>query len=219
MAIDISHGSSITPHRPSPLRSDAPPAPSFFGLMCDGGYQEAVAAPSSALVKVPSSLPWSAYEAAPAVSTFGTVHHGVVTRAGLCAGETVLVTGATGGVGSAAVRLALRLGCRVVAVTSSGAKAPALRALAGSDGDGALDVLVAPAGDFHRDAALAGGGADVAVECVGSPTFQSSLKSLKPGGRLVLFGSPVDSLPSGPPQRHFYDFFYERCSTKQSSAK
>ena len=98
------------------------------------------------------------------------------------------MTGATGGVGSAAVRLALRLGCRVVAVTSSEAKAPELRALAGGDG-GALDVVVAPAGDFHRDAALAGGGADVAVECVGSPTFQSSLKSLRPGGRLVLFGN------------------------------
>src|SRR5258706_304353 len=101
----------------------------------------------------------------------------------LTAGQTVVMTGATGGVGIHALQVAKILGARVIAVTSSERKVDALRA-AGAD-----DVVVST-GAFHRDVmSRTDGGADVALELVGAPTFNSSLRSLRMGGRLALVGN------------------------------
>src|SRR5439155_16925992 len=101
-----------------------------FGLTIDGSYAEEVLAPAGALVRLPDALGFR--EAAPLMCTAGVALHALRRVGGLRAGESVLVTGASGGVGHAGVQLAKRLGARVLAVTSSAAKEPALRA-AGPD--------------------------------------------------------------------------------------
>jgi D-arabinose 1-dehydrogenase-like Zn-dependent alcohol dehydrogenase len=124
----------------------------------------------------------------PEGDVFASDHFGVYAElralrrhGALESGQTVLITGASGGVGIHAVQVAKILGARVVAVTSSEAKSEAiLRA-------GADDVLVAK-GPFHRDV-LARAEVDLALELTGAPTFNSALRSLRTGGRLVLVGN------------------------------
>jgi len=103
-------------------------------------------------------------------------------RARVRAGETVLVTGASGGVGLHAIPVAKALGARVVAVTSSAAKAEALGAR------GADEVLVSADHEFHKPMRRAGG-VDVVLDCVGAPTLAASMRSLKPTGRVVVVGN------------------------------
>jgi NADPH:quinone reductase-like Zn-dependent oxidoreductase len=180
---------------PSPLLSGVggKPVTSFLGLTLDGGYAEWMLVPFGALVAVPDTMRgWDATELAPVMSTYGTVWQGAVVRAGLRAGERVLVTGASGGVGSASVGLLKALGCHVVAQTSSESK----RAFVESLGP---DAVVVGAAKLNQHPALSGG-VDVVVECTGEPTFEGSLRSLKPEGRLVLVGNTTNakaSLPLG----------------------
>lgn len=148
---------------------------SFFGLTVNGGYAEYTVNGASAFVKVPDG--WSPVEAAPVMCTYGTVWHGAITRGSLRAGERVLVTGASGGVGSAAVQIAAAMGCHVTAVTSQDSKVQYLKHL------GAKDVIVAQGSRFSaRDM-------DMSFEAVGEPTFSSSLRCLRAGGRMVLVGN------------------------------
>jgi D-arabinose 1-dehydrogenase-like Zn-dependent alcohol dehydrogenase len=155
-----------------------PSAAFVFGILADGGYASALAAPESALYRVPEVLP--AVQAAPYHCTFGTAWRGL-TSAGAAAGQRVLVTGANGGVGCAAVQLAARLGAEVIAVVRREEHVEALRGL------GAHEVIVDSGGEFHKRAR----GIDVALECVGQPTFNSSLRSLRLGGRIVIIGNVV----------------------------
>ena len=85
--------------------------------------------------------------------------------------------------GAAAVRIASAMGCRVLAVTSKPDKVAFLESL------GATSVIVSPDLAFHKDKAVrALGGVDLVMECVGAPTFNASLRSLRHGGRLVVAG-------------------------------
>eukprot|EP01012_Entosiphon_sulcatum_P056622 TRINITY_DN80320_c0_g1_i1.p1 TRINITY_DN80320_c0_g1~~TRINITY_DN80320_c0_g1_i1.p1 ORF type:complete len:362 (+),score=50.50 TRINITY_DN80320_c0_g1_i1:22-1086(+) len=165
---------------------------SFFGLTADGGYADYLASGASAFVPVPDG--WTAVEAAPVACTYGTVWRAAVTRGGLKPGERVAITGASGGVGSAAVQLASKLGCDVIAITSNPQKEDFLRGL------GASTVVVSDRSTpFFKHAALRGG-VDVVLENVGEPTFQASLRSLRPNGRLVLVGNVTNAsaqLPLG----------------------
>ena len=124
---------------------------------------------------------------------------GAVTRAGLRSGETVLVTGASGGVGSAAVQLCKRMGCKVLAVTSSEEKREFITRL-GPDA-----VIVAPSvgergPQFNQHPLVKADPPTVVIECTGGPTFQASLRSLQADGRMVLVGNVDNStaqLPLG----------------------
>jgi acryloyl-coenzyme A reductase len=99
-------------------------------------------------------------------------------------GQTVLITGASGGVGVHAIQLARLLGAHVIAVTSSPLKVERLRAL------GAQEVLCTPDLQFSRQVkSLTGEGADVVVEVVGSATLDQSLHALRNGGKLVVVGN------------------------------
>jgi D-arabinose 1-dehydrogenase-like Zn-dependent alcohol dehydrogenase len=154
-----------------------------YGLTVDGGYAEEVLAWTASLVRVPAEVPLE--DASFLHCTAGVALRALRKHGRLQAGQTVVMTGASGGVGVHALQVAKILGARVVAVTSSAAKAEPLRAL------GADDVVVAK-GEFHKDVmarASHGGGADVALELVGAPTFNSSLRSLKLGGRVVIVGN------------------------------
>jgi acryloyl-coenzyme A reductase len=158
-------------------------AAAVFGLMVDGGYASWMVAPERALYPVPDDIP--AALAAVFHCTLGTAYRGLVRGGGLAAGMSALVVGANGGVGAAAVQVASRLGARVVAVIRNPEHAKLVAAL------GAAAVVVDGDGRFHKH--LPGGPVDVAIDCVGAPTFNASLRSLKLGGRVVVVGNVVEA--------------------------
>lgn len=155
----------------------------FFGEELPGGYAQYLVAPVAGLGRVPAGISWA--EAATVCCTTGTAVHTVRTRGRVRAGETVLITGASGGVGLSSVQLARADGARVIAVTSGEAKAEALHAA------GAHEVIVSRGLDFASEVRkrTGGEGVNVAIEIVGSVTFDQTLKSLAPGGRLVVVGN------------------------------
>jgi acryloyl-coenzyme A reductase len=152
-----------------------------FGIMADGGYARHVLAPESALYALPQAMP--ATDAAIFHCTFGTAYRDVMTLGKVRAGERVLVTGANGGVGLAAVQIASRLGAEVVALVRSAEHTDFLRQL------GARDVVVDAGATFHEQNAAAG--IDLAIEAVGHSTFASTLRTLRLGGRMVVVGNIV----------------------------
>jgi D-arabinose 1-dehydrogenase-like Zn-dependent alcohol dehydrogenase len=165
--------------RNSLCRNDA----RFFGEEIPGGYATYLAAPVAGLGRVPPGLSWEA--AATACCTTGTAVHVVRSRGQVCPEETVLVTGASGGVGLQVVQLARLDGARVIAVTSNPSKVEAVLAA------GAHEVVVSPGLDFAAEVRRRTGGAgvDVAIEIVGSPTFAQTLRCMASGGRVVVVGN------------------------------
>lgn len=148
-----------------------------FGLTADGTYAAWVVAPSSAFYAMDAGVDPGL--AACLHCTFGTAWRSLVTVGGLVEGERVLVTGANGGVGQAAVQIAARFASRVVAVVRREGHEDRLRAL------GATDVLVSPDNRFHKEAP----DVDLALDCVGAPTFNAALRSLRVGGRISVVGN------------------------------
>jgi NADPH2:quinone reductase len=152
-----------------------------------GGFAEAVAVDPEMVFPLPDDTTWDRAAALP--MNYLTCDFALRERARLAEGETVLVHGAAGGVGTAAVQLAAAWGARVLAVVSSDAKAEVARA-AGAD-----EVL--PAEGFRETVAelTAGRGVDVVVDPVGGDRFTDSLRSLAPGGRLLVIGFTAGSIP------------------------
>jgi NADPH2:quinone reductase len=153
-----------------------------------GGFQELVAVHPQSVFPLPERISFDAGAALP--MNYLTVHFGLVRRGRLRAGETVLVHGAAGGVGSAAVQVAKALGARVIAVVSSAAK----RRIA--EQAGADDVILAE-GFLAAVKALTGGrGVDVVLDPVGGDRFIDSLRSLAPEGRLLVVGFTAGEIPT-----------------------
>eukprot|EP00735_Rhodelphis_limneticus_P001154 TRINITY_DN11721_c0_g1::TRINITY_DN11721_c0_g1_i1::g.11551::m.11551 TRINITY_DN11721_c0_g1::TRINITY_DN11721_c0_g1_i1::g.11551 ORF type:complete len:383 (+),score=46.15,sp/Q975C8/ACAR_SULTO/32.35/4e-56,ADH_N/PF08240.7/2.2e-28,ADH_N/PF08240.7/1.5e+03,ADH_zinc_N/PF00107.21/2e-26,ADH_zinc_N_2/PF13602.1/5.7e+03,ADH_zinc_N_2/PF13602.1/2.4e-12,NAD_binding_10/PF13460.1/2.8e-05,AlaDh_PNT_C/PF01262.16/0.0028,adh_short/PF00106.20/0.0051,adh_short/PF00106.20/7.3e+03,Epimerase/PF01370.16/0.0098,NmrA/PF05368.8/ len=150
----------------------------FLGLTQHGGYAEYVTTVETGWLKVKTRL--SSAEAASVMCTYGTVWRAAVGRGQLKQGEHIVITGASGGVGSAMVRVANAMGCEVTAVTGREDAAGYLQSL------GAHHVIVSDPRSFHKQLR---GKADMAFEAVGEPTFESSLRALRPGGRMVLIGN------------------------------
>lgn len=164
-----------------------------FGHTVDGGYAELVVAHRRALVKIPDGI--ELVDAAPLQCTAAVALRALRHVARLELGEQVLVTGASGGVGVAAIQIARHMGARVVALTSSAGKAERLRVLG-------AEVVVSSDGRFHEAVKeRSGGGVDVVLELTGSATFASALKSLRRRGRMVIVGNIMTervSLNPGP---------------------
>ncbi len=120
-----------------------------------------------------------------------TVYFALTVRGRLAHGETVLVHGAAGGIGTSTLRLAPALGAsRVIAVVSSAEKADVARAA------GATDVVLAE-GFKDAVAELTGGkGVDIVMDPVGGDRFTDSLRSLAPGGRLLVVGFTGGEIPT-----------------------
>ncbi|MEC7964333.1 MAG: alcohol dehydrogenase family protein [Pseudomonadota bacterium] len=156
-------------HRPGPNDPDLPLI--TFGSERDGGFAEYTTIRSHDAVRITSHL--SDVELASFPCAFSTAE-GMIQRAGL-GSERVLITGASGGVGSAAIQLAKRRGAHVTAVTSA-SKAEALRDL------GADETL-------NRDAALAENHFDVVLDLVGGDSWPRLLDALRPGGRYAVSGA------------------------------
>jgi acryloyl-coenzyme A reductase len=161
--------------------------PGFYGEDIAGGYGSHVIASARNTVKLPDGIP---LEVACTLScAIGTGFH-ALRRANLVLGDTVAITGASGGVGLHTVKLARLAGLRVIAVSGSEAKAERLRE-AGAD-----EVVVAPDMNYHRQVReLTNGiGCHGVIEIAGRPTFASSVRALRSGGRMVVVGN-VDPGP------------------------
>jgi NADPH:quinone reductase-like Zn-dependent oxidoreductase len=154
----------------------------LFGRQIHGGYAEFVRSPSVNVVPIPGNL--SFVEAAAVPLVFLTAWHMLFNRAQLRPAEDVLVIAAGSGVGSAAIQIAKAAGARVIATAGSEPKLAKAREL------GADDVLL-HSGEFAREVKkLTGGrGVDVVFEHVGAATWDQSVFSMKPGGRLVTCGA------------------------------
>ncbi|MCG6121476.1 MAG: alcohol dehydrogenase catalytic domain-containing protein [Microvirga sp.] len=147
-----------------------------------GGYAEYMAIGERALVKLPPEVPYE--HGAVLACSAGTILHAVREEAKVRPGDTVLVTGAGGGLGMHSVILAKLFGARVIATTTSEAKVDALKAI------GADEVVVAPDNNFTAEVkSLTGGyGVDVVLDNVGAPVFKPALKVMAPYGRFIVIG-------------------------------
>ena len=150
--------------------------PWYFGSECDGGFAEYTRVAARHAHRVESNL--TDIELASFPCSYSTAEN-MLTRAAVKSGETVLVTGASGGVGSAAVQLASARGARVVAVTSAN-KADKLKALGA---DETLDR------DANYVSALGAGQVDVVIDLVAGRKWPSLLDVLRPGGRYAVAGA------------------------------
>jgi NADPH2:quinone reductase len=156
------------------------PGQRVVGVLPYGGASERAAVPAVSVFALPDSLTFEQGAAVPL--NYLTAHFALVERAGLRAGETVLVHGAAGGVGTATIQVARGLGARVIAVVSTQDKADLVRSL------GADEVALL---DGFRDAVTSltdGRGVDVVVDVVGGPSFTDSLRVLAAQGRLMVVG-------------------------------
>lgn len=158
----------------------------FCGI---GGYAEQVAVKADQVHVVPDSM--SAVDVAAFPVAYGTSYHGLVDRAGLKAGETLLVLGAAGGVGLTAVEIGHALGARVIAAASSAEKL----ALCAEHG---ADELVNYRDVDLRDAIgeLTGGaGVDVVYDPVGGAFAETAIRKMAWGGRFLTVGYASGDIP------------------------
>ena len=149
-----------------------------YGLVVDGGYATELRARESSLFAMTADDP--ALDLCALHCTAGTAYRGMVVQAGLTAGQRLLVVGANGGVGAAAIQVATRIGAEVVAQVRRAEQVKFVESL------GASEVIVDPGDSFHRKM---GTPADVVLDCVGSPTFNASLRSAHMGGHIVIIGN------------------------------
>ena len=153
------------------------PGDRVFGLVGGGGLADHVLVHELHVTHVPAQLDELAAAAVP--EAFVTAHDAVMSQAGLRPGELLVVNGANGGVGTAAVQIAAAAGARVLATVRSAELRDAVAALGATVIDPA--ELVA--------AAQAEGGADVVLELVGAPNLDSDLLALATKGRIVIVGT------------------------------
>lgn len=156
----------------------------MLGQQRPGGLAEYVVVPgANALpIDVHSDDDRDAYAALPVA--YGTARRMLVERARVRPGEVVLVRGAGGGVGLACVQLALLLGARVIASSTSDAKLERLRAL------GVDHTMLQTDGDQAQHVReLSDGGADIVVDFLGRATWKETLRSARAGGRIVACGN------------------------------
>jgi NADPH2:quinone reductase len=161
-------------------------------LITYGGFAEEVVTDENRVTTVPDSM--DLVTAAGFLFTYGTSYHALVDRAQLAAGETLLVLGAGGGVGLAAVEIGKALGARVIAVASSAEK----RQLAQQHGaEAALDYEPAPL--KSRVMPLTSGhGVDVIYDPVGGPVAEQALRTIAWEGRFLVVGFASGAIPSIP---------------------
>lgn len=156
-----------------------------------GGLAEAVVAPAAACVPVPDAMPDAIAAGFPIA--YATSHVALAWLARLAPGETLLVFGASGGVGLTAVEIGVLLGARVVAVARDAAR------LAVAEAAGAAVLL--DAGTDVVAAVKTLGGAHVVYDPVGGEAFEAGLRAVRPGGRLLPIGFAGGTVPQIPANR------------------
>jgi len=169
------------------------PGDRVIALVGHGGMAESVAANAAKCIAMPDGMPYD--EGAAFIFTYGTSYHALKQRAALKAGDTLLVLGAAGGVGLAAVELGVAMGAKVIAAVSSQDKLDLAKAHGASDG------LIYPRGPFDKDgtkalaeqfkAACGKHGADVVYDAVGGDYAEASLRAIAWEGRFLVVGFPA----------------------------
>ena len=170
------------------------PGDEVCALLGGGGYAEQVAVPAGQLLPVPAGVGLTEAGALPEAAC--TVHSNVVTRAGLAAGETLLVHGGASGIGTLAIQLGRALGARVACTAGSQEKLRRCRELGADLAVSYRDEdFVASVNEFTD-----GRGADVILDIIGGSYLPRNLAALATGGRLVVIavqGGPRGELDLG----------------------
>lgn len=158
-----------------------------------GGMAEKIAIDQNRCIPIPDAMPFD--QAAALVMTYGTSQYALKDRASLKAGETLLVLGAAGGVGLAAVELGKAMGARVIAACSTQEKVDVAMA------HGADAGVVYPTGPFDKEGrkaladlfkgACGPNGADVIYDAVGGDYAEASLRAIGWEGRFLVIGFPA----------------------------
>jgi NADPH2:quinone reductase len=164
-----------------------------LGNTGSGGMAEEIAVDAGRLTPIPESMPFD--EAAAFMMTYGTSYYALKDRGHLKPGQTLLVLGAAGGVGLAAVELGASMGARVVAAASSQEKVDLALA------HGAASGVVYPTGPFDRDGqkalaelfkgACGAAGADIVYDAVGGDYAEAALRAIAWEGRFLVIGFPA----------------------------
>jgi NADPH2:quinone reductase len=154
------------------------------------GFREEVVVAAERCLQMPAKMD---YDTGAALSmTYGTSYHALVQRGRLKSGETLLVLGATGGVGTAAVEIGKLLGARVIAAGGSDDKLAAIQAQYGVDH--VVNYTTSPLKDQIKQL-TSGAGADVIYDAVGGDLFDQSLRSINWDGRLLVVGFASGRIP------------------------
>ena len=166
-----------------------------FALTGWGGFAEEVVIAASRVFKMPPNMDYAT--AASLMYTYGTSYHALKDRANLQANETLLVLGAAGGVGLAAVNLGRIMGARVIAAASTDEKLELCKQY------GATDLINYNTQDLRtRLKEITGGGVDVVYDPVGGDYTEPALRSMNWKGRYLVIGfasGPIPSLPMNLP--------------------
>jgi NADPH2:quinone reductase len=157
-----------------------------------GGFAQEIVASPGQLMRVPDGM--DLVTAAGFTMTYGTSHYALKQRAGLRAGETVLVLGAAGGVGLAAVDLAVAMGAKVIAAAGSPEKLDLCRQYGASE---CIDYSCENLKERVKE--LTGGaGVDVVYDPVGGPLFEQAVRATGWEGRVLVIGFASGEIPSLP---------------------
>jgi NADPH:quinone reductase len=169
------------------------PGDRVIGSSGSGGMAEKIVLNAQRCIPMPAAMPFD--EASAFILTYGTSWHALKDRADLKAGETVLILGAAGGVGVAAIELAKAVGAKVVAAVSTEEKAAFCRSV------GADEAVVYPTGPFDKDGkkalaqlfkdAVGADGAHVVYDAVGGDYAEAALRAIAWEGRFLVIGFPA----------------------------
>lgn len=172
--------------------TDFAPGERVFGGIGVGGLAEQVVMKARALKRVPEGM--TLQQASSISTTYGTSYYALKQRAALQPGETLLVLGAAGGVGLAAVELGKAMGARVIAAASSAEKLEVARR------SGADELIDYSDGELKEKVkALTGGqGADVIYDPVGGALFDQVMRSINWYGRVLVIGFAAGEIPKVP---------------------
>jgi NADPH2:quinone reductase len=164
--------------------------------MCEpgGGYAELIAVPETQVYRIPDSMPFA--DAASMALIYDTAWFSLCERGRYAPGETVLVLGATGGVGLAAIRLVKALGGTALAGVSDPAKADMARE---AGADAIIELDREDLRDSLRDqvhAVTDGAGADIVIDPLGDRYFDAAIRALAWCGRMVVVGFAAGAIPT-----------------------
>ena len=166
-----------------------------MALCTTGGFAEQAVVHAGSAFKMTPGMTFDAAAALPL--TYGTTIHALADRAKLAPGETLLVTGAGGGVGIAAVQLGKALGATVIAAAGSDEKRAAAKA---AGADHLIDYINESLPDRVK-AITNNAGADVVYDAVGGDIFDACLRAVAWGGRLLIVGFASGRIPDIPANR------------------
>ncbi len=160
--------------------------------MMSGAFAEQIVVPEAAVVKLPDAVTFEV--GAATLLTYATTMHALVDRAAIQGGETLLVLGASGGVGTAAIELGKALGARVIAAASTDEKVAYCKERGADDG-----INYAREDLKERAKALThGNGANVIYDPVGGPYAEAALRSIAWEGRFLVVGFAAGEIPKIP---------------------